>query len=181
MVARVETFRSRAALETAERKEQLRQLLLEFEPVLPSRPLGEILLALPPSPKPEPGPRYIMVYIDDYNEVADWLEAHSRSPRAACRLLRQMLRFVHPTTHEVLRTREELAELARTTPGEVSVIMNELCGLQAVRRERVKVAGMRGPGVVRWYVNERLGTHLPKSRRRRAYDKAPPLHLVEPA
>ena len=178
MVAKVREFRSRAQKAQARKAGRLRQLLLDLEPLLPSAPLGELLNALPPDEADASDPRFIMVYIEDFNAVADWLEEHSRSPRAAIRLLRQMLRFVHPTTQQVLRTREELAELAKTTPDEVSIIMNELLSIQAVRRARVPVKGMRGPGVVQWYVNPRLGTHLPKDLRRMAYDQAPALKLV---
>jgi hypothetical protein len=178
MVAKVREFRSKAQKAQVSRAAQLRQMLLDLEPLLPSAPVGELLSVLPPDAANESDPRFIMIYIEDFNAVADWLEEHSRSPRAAVRLLRQMLRFVHPKTQEVLRTREELAELAKTTPDEVSLIMNELLSIQAVRRERVPVKGMRGPGVVRWSVNPRLGTHFPKDLRKIAYDRAPELKLV---
>jgi hypothetical protein len=181
MVAKVRQFRSRADKTQASKVDQLRQLLLGLEPLLPSAPVGEVLNALPPDEADASDPRFIMVYIEDFNAVADWLEEHSRSPRAAIRLLRQMLRFVHPTTQEVLRSREELAELVGCTPREVSRLMHELLSIQAVRRERRPVEGMRGPGTVRWFVNPRLGTHLPKGLRRMAYDQAPELKLVKPA
>jgi hypothetical protein len=180
MAAKVREFRSKAQKAQARRAGQLRQLLLDLEPLLPSAPVGELLNALPLDEADASDPRFIMIYIEDFIAVADWLEEHSRSPRAATRLLRQMLRFVHPTTQEVLRSREELAQLAKTTPAEVSIIMNELLTIQAVRRERVPVKGMRGPGVVRWYVNPRLGTHLPKELRKLAHAQAPELKLVEP-
>jgi hypothetical protein len=181
MVATVRQFRSRADKAQASKTQQLRQLLLDLEPLLPSASVGEVLNALPPDEADESDPRFIMLYIEDFNAVADWLEEHSCSPRVASRLLRQMLRFVHPTTQEILRSREELAELVGCTPREVSRVMQEMVSIQAVRRERRPVEGVRGPGVVRWYVNPRLGTHLPREARRVARANAPDLHLVERA
>jgi hypothetical protein len=181
MVAKVRQFRSRADQAQACKTRQLRQLLLDLEPLLPSAPVGEVLNALPPDETDASDPRFIMVYIDDFDAVSDWLEKNSRSPHVAVRLLRKILRFVHPTTQEILRSREELAELIGCTPREVSRVMQEMVSIQAVRRERRPAEGMRGPGVVRWHVNPRLGTHLPKDLRKQAYGQAPELKLVEPA
>jgi hypothetical protein len=46
--------------------------------------------------------------------------------RTAVRLFRHLFRFLDPRTQEILRTREELAELARMDVDAVSKVMGEL-------------------------------------------------------
>jgi predicted transcriptional regulator len=75
-------------------------------------------------------------------------------------------------------TREEMAEQIGEEPSNVSRIMTELEGIGAITRQRLKVAGMRGPGVVRYFMNPNIATHLPKKHRGKAQAKAPKLTLV---
>lgn len=118
---------------------------------------------------------------DEFNAVADWLDENSRLPRMANRLWRQIHRFVHPESGEILRSRDELAELIGVTPREISTVMNELARINAVYAERVRIPGMRGPGAVRWFLHPCCGTHLPKEPREVVQAASPKLRLVESA
>lgn len=53
----------------------------------------------------------------------------------------------------VVLTREELAAKVGTEPRNISSMMGTLERMGVIYRRRAKVAGMRGPGVARYYVN----------------------------
>jgi hypothetical protein len=57
--------------------------------------------------------------------------------------------------------------------------MTDLEFFRAISRKRTKIAGMRGPGVVSYFMSPHVGTHLPEGARDRAQDDAPLLRLVE--
>ena len=59
--------------------------------------------------------------------------------------------------------------------------MGELEACGAIIRRREKVAGMRGPGRARYFMNPRVGTHLTGVARDTAQEAAPQLRLVDPA
>ena len=79
-------------------------------------------------------------------------------------------------------TRDQLAEMVGDTADNVSAIMGELEGIGAISRRRERVAGMRGPGRVRYFMNPVVGTHLAGGERDAAQADAPPgplLHLMQ--
>jgi hypothetical protein len=57
--------------------------------------------------------------------------------------------------------------------------MTELVDFGAISRRRVKVAGMRGQGVVRYFMNPRVATNLAGQARDEAQKSAPLLRLIE--
>lgn len=59
-------------------------------------------------------------------------------------------------TGMVVLRRDELAEVAGTAVQNVSAAMRVLEGFGAIRRELTKVEGMKGPGVVTYFVNPHL-------------------------
>jgi len=61
-----------------------------------------------------------------------------------------------PHTGQIMLTREEIAEKVGVTPDHVSTIMRELVSFGAILTEREKVAGMRGPGFVRYFMNKHV-------------------------
>jgi len=54
---------------------------------------------------------------------------------------------------EIMMTRDEMAEEIGCPPREVSRAMGVLWRLGVIERELRKVAGMRGPGMVVWFIN----------------------------
>jgi len=83
-------------------------------------------------------------------------------------------------TGMVLLTRDELAEQVGTHPDHVSEIMADLESIGAISRRRERVAGMRGPGVVRYLMNPAVATNLVGHERDKAQAEAAPLKLVPP-
>lgn len=64
-----------------------------------------------------------------------------------------MLRSMSTDTGEVLLTRDELATGINVTPETISRLMTALERFGAVHRERVKIAGMKGNGPARYFIN----------------------------
>jgi hypothetical protein len=56
--------------------------------------------------------------------------------------------------------------------------MGELESIQAISKRRVKVAGLRGPGTVRYFMNPNVGTHQAGQARAMAQKNASQLRLV---
>jgi hypothetical protein len=75
--------------------------------------------------------------------------------------------------------RDEIADAVGEQPEHVSTIMTELMDFGAISRKREKVGGMRGPGVVRYFMNPKVATHLAGKERDDAQAEAPLLRLME--
>ena len=75
-------------------------------------------------------------------------------PYTVRRVFDYVLTHIEQNTGIVTLTREELAEALNVRPQEVSTAMGILEEMKVVFRERVKVAGMRGPGVARYRLNQ---------------------------
>jgi hypothetical protein len=180
-MAKVERLRTKPERFKAQQGEALRQLVLDYGEALPRRAVGEILIAIDRNTEAEGGDwRFLLMGPEEFNAVADWLDEHSVCPRMAMRLFRNLFRFVDPRTQEILRTRDELAELVAADPDDVSKVMGELVRIGVLRRERVPVPGLRGPGMVRWYMNPTVATRLGGKARERAQAEAKALDLAPP-
>jgi hypothetical protein len=181
-MAKVERLRTKPERLKAQQGAALRQLVLDFfGDAGPNRTVGELLIAIDRVTATDRDDwRFILMAAEQFNAVADWLEEHSARPRMAMRLFRNLFRFVDPRTQEILRTRDELAELVAADPDDVSKVMSELVAIGVLRRERVPVPGLKGPGVVRWHLNPTVATHMPLKARERAQAEAPPLELAPP-
>ncbi len=176
---------TRPARLKAEKAGELRQHIMDFaaENDLPQRAVGEVLVALDRASERTgcAAWEFLLMGAVEFNAVADWLEEHSRRPRLAARLWRKLLLYVRRDTNEIVKTRDELAELLGVRPSEISEVMRDLERVHAIRAERVRVPGVKGPGIVRWYLSEHVATTLPGAARDRAQAEAPKLRLVEPA
>jgi len=96
--------------------------------------------------------RFVMIDPDRYDEVVDYLAAHSARPMVAVRLWTKMFRRMSEPG-EVLTSRAELAAELGVPAGEVSRIVSALVKVGAMRTER------KGGGV-RYFVSPLIGTHL---------------------
>lgn len=81
------------------------------------------------------------------------LPASDRPREDVRHLFDLVITHIEVNTGLVTLTREELAEKIGTLPKHISTMMGTLEDLGVITRERVKVAGMRGPGVARYRVN----------------------------
>ena len=122
---------------------------------------------------------FVMISPNQNRAVVDWLEANSLRPMKAMRLLAVLFTAMDQNTGEVLFTRDELAELVGDSVQHVSDIMGELEGIGAISRRRERVAGTRGQGRVRYFMNPVVGTHLAGRERDEAQAEAPLLRVME--
>jgi hypothetical protein len=102
---------------------------------------------------------------------------HADRHRPALALWVLLFEHLDRRTGMILLTRDEIAEQVGTHPDIVSTIMADLEFIGAISRRRERVAGMRGPGVVRYFMNPNVGTHLLGQVRDEAQAQASPLKL----
>lgn len=156
---------------------KLRQMILTF-PELPEGAVGQIIATIDRQTAAENGWTFVMLSPAQHSAVVDHLAAHSSRKLVALRLWALLFNHLRRDTGEIMLRREEMAEKLGTTPNNVSAVMSELKDLGAVSRTREKIDGVRGPGMVRYFMNPNVGTHLPGAARDKAQAEAPTLRLV---
>jgi CRP-like cAMP-binding protein len=144
------------------RREQasaLRQMVLEF-PGLPDHAARAIIGAIDRETVAENGWTFVMLSPAQNRAVVSWLLEHSERPRVAVDLWARLFEHLDRHTGMILLTRDELAEQVGTSSDHVSEIMAELESIGAISRRRERIAGLRGPGMVRYFMNPNVATHL---------------------
>lgn len=177
MAAKVRRLLSKPDRLRQEQAAQLRAALLPFEHDMPSQ-VRELVAHIDRQTAARAGWTFIMISAEQNRAVVCWLKANSRRPMQAMDLWSLLFTRVDRDTGEVLLTRDQLAELMGDTADNVSAIMGELEGIDAIIRRRERVAGMRGPGRVRYFMNPVVGTHLAGGERDAAQAEAPPGPLL---
>lgn len=182
MAAQLHEFRSRADRIKKDEAQKLGQYLLQFPELekVPERALGRILAALDQVTVASEKWSFVMLSPAQNAAVVNWLDRNSSRPREAVRLWALCFTCMRSDTGEIMLTRLELAERIGTHEDNVSRIMGELVKVGAIISLREKVAGLKGPGMVRYFMNPRVATHLPTSAARdKAQESAPLLTLME--
>jgi len=140
--------------------EQVRQALLPFfdNPDFDHDALGRVIVTVNRLTSPEPGTTepFVMIRPAQNRAVTLWLMKNSKRPMKAVDVWTLLFDHLFPHTGQVMLTREEIAEAVGIRVNEVTAIMNELVGFGAIFTEREKVAGMRGPGLVRYFMNKHV-------------------------
>jgi hypothetical protein len=161
------------------RREQaaaLRQMILEFEG-LPDHAARAIIGAIDRETAAENGWTFVMLSPAQNRAVIDWLLEHAERRREAIALWALLFEHLDRHTGMILLTRDELAEQVGAHPDNVTRIMADLESIGAISRRRERVAGMRGPGMARYFMNPNVGTHLVGLVREKAQAQASPLKL----
>ena len=177
MAAKVRRLLSKPDRLREEQAARLRAALLPFEHDMPGQ-VRELVAHIDRQTAAKAGWTFIMISAEQHDAVVEWLEANSLRPMKAMRLWSLLFTRVDRDTGEILLTRDELAERLRITADDVSSIMGELEEIGAASRRRERVAGMRGPGRVRYFMNPVVGTHLAGGERDAAQAEAPPGPLL---
>lgn len=99
---------------------------------------------------------FVMIRPAQNRAVTLWLMENSKRPMKAVSVWTLLFDHLMPHTGQVMLTREEIAEQVGIPVNHISQIMNELVTFGAIFSEREKVAGMRGPGLVRYYMNKHV-------------------------
>ena len=177
MTATVRRLLSKPERLHTEQAARLRGALLPFQHDMPDQ-VRDLVAYIDRQTAAKAGWTFIMISAEQHDAVVEWLEANSRRPMKAMRLWSLLFTAVDRDTGEVLLTRDQLAERLRMPPQDVSEVMGELEGINAIIRRRERVAGMRGPGRVRYFMNPVVGTHLAGGERDKAQAEAPPGPLL---
>ena len=178
MAATLHRFRSKADRLNADQGDRLRQLLTSDDS-LPREPVRQLVAAVDRQTAARNGWTFVMMSPADNAKVVTWLAKNSEKPMVAMQLWATLFLHLNRDTGEIVQARGELADAVGTSPRDVSRIMTELESIGAISRKREKVAGMRGPGVVRYFMSPRVGTHLGGKAREIAQREAPMLRLME--
>jgi len=171
--ASITKLRTRPDRLRADQAEHLRQLVLSFPGGLPDRAAGELVAAIDRHTASTNGWTFIMLSPVQNAAVVGWIKANSRRPIQAMLVWAECFTALRHDTAEIVLTREELAERTQTTPREISRIMSELEACGAISRRVVRVPGMRGRGVTRYYMNPNVATRLAGAARDAAQARAP--------
>lgn len=118
--------------------------------------------------------RFIMVTTSQNLAVVRWISENSARPHKSNLLWALIFDHVHPSTGEIMLSREELAERIGDQPRSVSTLMSEFASINAVERRK---EGRQ----VKYFLNPNIATHLPGAGAREAAREAagPLLTLME--
>lgn len=120
--------------------------------------VGRLYVQIKNLTSPDPGTTepFVMIRPAQNRAVTLWLMENSKRPMKAVSVWTLLFDHLMPHTGQVMLTREEIAEQVGVPVNHISQIMNELVAFGAIFSEREKVAGMRGPGLVRYYMNKHV-------------------------
>jgi CRP-like cAMP-binding protein len=152
----------------------LREALLPFEAELPEQ-VRDVIGYIDQQTASANRWTFVMLSPAQNDAVVNYLVEHSKRPLVAVRLWSLCFKHFRSDTGEILLTREEFAEKLGTTAPHISEIMGELVKIKAIITHRERVRGMRGPGMVRYFMNPNVATNLGGAARDEAQAKAPPL------
>lgn len=179
MAARIVELQTKQKLLRAEQADQLRQAFLPFEEELPEQLVSDLRYHINRFVPSNRRWTFVLLYFKENAAVVDWLAKNSSRPIVAMRLWAQCFEHLDPETGEIRRSREQIAESLEIGEEHVSRIMTELETMGAVIRRREKIAGMRGRGAVRYFMNPRVATHLKNQARDVAQAAAPLLTIMD--
>jgi hypothetical protein len=180
MAARLVHLRTKSDRLKSEQAAQVRQAVLAL-PGLPEQAVSVIVSTIDQQTAAENGWTFVMLSPADNDFVVSWMLEHSKRPQMAMRLWSKLFLHLDRQTGEILQSREELAASINSKADHVSEIMGELESFGAISKRRVKVAGLRGPGMVRYFMNPNVATHNTGKARTDAQAKFGKLRLVSPA
>lgn len=126
------------------------------------------------TPKPEKSEPFVMLTPSQNAAVARWIFNNSKRPQAASLLWAELFTALHPSTGEIMLSREELAQRLGILPRDLSSIMTELASIGAIIREK-------HGRTVRYVMSPHIATHQTGEKLVEARAKAPKLRLVKGA
>jgi hypothetical protein len=174
MAATLHRLRTKRRRLRAEQAQALRGMVLDFEG-LPDHAAKAIIGAIDRETAAENGWTFVMLSPAQNRAVVNWLLEHAERPQKAVALWALLFEHLDRGTGMILLTRDEIAEQINERPNHVSEIMADLESIGAIARRRDRIAGMRGPGMVRYFMNPNVATHLAGKARDEAQAEAAPL------
>lgn len=123
---------------------------------------------------------FIMLSPEQNDAVVSYLATTSTRPLVAVRLWALCFRHLHRDSGEIMLRREDLAAALGETPDHISAIMSELVAFGAISRTREAVPGLKGRGMVSYFMNPKVATGLTGATRDEAQEEAPALAKGKP-
>lgn len=163
----------------ADRAASVKQALLPFEDELPEL-IDRLYYEVDRRTPSKDDWTFVMLSPDQNEYVVQYLLANSDRPMQAVAVWARCFRHLNRRTTEIMLTRDELAGGLGFPPDTVTRIMATLRECGAVSSKRVKVEGVRGRGMVRYFMNPNVGTHLKGEARRIAQEAVSPVAPPEP-
>jgi predicted transcriptional regulator len=174
-MAHIVKFKSKKDLLDDMQAAEVRNVLSKLKG-LPENAVGRIVAAIDQNTAATTkGWSFIMLSPKQNAAIVKWLKENSARSNEAVVLWAECFTAVRADTGEIMLTRLELAERVGMTEQDVSRVMSELVSIGAISRKRERVPGLRGPGLVRYFMNPTVATHLPNKAREKAQADAPPL------
>lgn len=174
IIRRLRTKPDRLRQDDAER---LRDALLPFESEFPEQ-VRDLFGVIDRRTASRNRWTFVMLSPSQNAAVVRHLRRSSSRPMVAMELWAMCFEHLRGDTGEILLTRDQIADSLGQHAQNISQIMSELEACGAIIRKRAKVAGMRGPGVTRYFMNPNVATHLAGAERDLAQSKAPPLLTI---
>jgi CRP-like cAMP-binding protein len=178
MAATLHRLRTNRRRLRAEQAQALRGMVLDFEG-LPDHAARAIVATIDRETVAENGWTFVMLSPAQNRAVVHWLLEHAERKREAVALWVLLFEHLDRGTGMIVLTRDEIATQVGTHPDHVSEIMAELESIGAISRRRERVGGLRGPGMVRYFMNPNVATHLAGKDRDKAQAAARKLEVVE--
>lgn len=156
-VTRLKTRKDRLQEDQADLLKQALLPFAETDPVM-RETVGRLYVQINRLTTPDPGTTepFVMIRPAQNRAVTLWLMENSKRPMKAVSVWTLLFDHLMPHTGQIMLTRDEIAETVAIPVNHVSQIMNELVSFGAIFSEREKVAGLRGPGMVRYYMNRHV-------------------------
>ena len=177
MAATIHELRTKPLRLRQDQAEQLRQALLPFEDEMPEQ-VRDLIGHIDRQTASKNKWTFVMLSPSQNAAVVGWLLKNSKRPQVAVHIWALCFEHLRTDTGEILIRREEIADAVNDTADHVSTIMGELEQVGAIIRRRERVAGMRGPGFVKYFMNPRVATNLSGKARDKAQEEAPPLLVL---
>lgn len=177
VAAKVIELRTKPQRLRQDQAEQLRLALLPFEEEMPNQ-VRDLIGHIDRQTASRNKWTFVMLSPSQNAAVVRHLRQHSKRPLVAVELWAMCFEHLRTDTGEIVITREEIAEKLGEDADNVSRIMSELEAIGAIMRKRERVRGLRGPGLVRYFMNPRVATNLSGLARDKAQEEAPPLLVL---
>lgn len=159
MAATIVQLRTKPDRLRADQAEKLRQALLPFEADCPEQ-VRELIGQIDRQTASRNKWTFVMLSPSQNAAVVCHLTEHSKRPLVAVRLWALCFQHLRTDTGEILLTREEMAEKLGISANNISEIMGALVKIKAIITRRDRVKGLKGPGMVRYFMNPRVATNL---------------------
>jgi hypothetical protein len=151
-------FKNKAQILTAEQAARVEEQLKLFPPeLLPEQPLHAILNTLYQLKEEDKADTWVFSMVGRKKVIAISRTIRnlppSMRPHQTLETFLYVLLNVRQDTGEIMLTRDEIADEIKTTSDNISNVMGTLEKMGVIRREYRKVAGMRGRGMVVYFIN----------------------------